>query len=265
MKTNETKKYKFTKKKIIALVVLIILVIAVTVGIILYLNNREKMYQSSYIYDGTSLYGKWQQYKDFDDKGYIIYEFTKDGATKNGGISGTVIATYYIYGIQATKTESTFRTEGKNTLIIHYSVDGVLQNSKSKFSINDSEILVMKGDENTILQKYNLEYNKDNEIFGEWVDAENPYITYKFNEDYTGEFTDAENLDINGKPNKTKIAYSTKGDTIYMFIDEHLLIKDYAFKPEFVKDLNYKIENGVLTLKIGEKTYTLERKNDGTL
>ena len=245
----KTKKKATKKQKMWALVglvcVAVVLILFITIGIPMIRDIKNSGYNSKYIYDGMSLVGVWQEKENFDDACYKIYEFKENGKA---------ITTLYVRGIVAVRDElSTYRIEDKNTLIVTYTIDGNPKNSESKFSISeDKNTLVLRADgKNTILCKYNLEYNEDESIFGEWVSDKN--ITYNFQNDYTGK-----NLDATGVNN---IVYSTKGDKLYMFYDEYFPIEDYSLQDKYVLEYSYKIEGSTLTLTdINGNTASYQRK-----
>ena len=69
-------------------------------------------YDKNYVYDGTSLVGKWQEV-DFEEGLYKIYEFKADG---------TVTYTFYTYGIvygdDLNGVTQEYRVDGNNTLVL---------------------------------------------------------------------------------------------------------------------------------------------------
>ena len=253
MKTNKMPpKRKATKKqKILAAIglalVAVVLVLFIVIGIPAIRNHKNSAYNSKYQYDGGSLVGKWQERDNFDDAFYKTYEFFSNGK---------VVTTYYVYGIEAIKDElSTYRIDDKNMLIITYTGENnVIDNTETRFSIsNDKSTLVLKNGTNyTVLKRYSLEYNKDEQIYGEWAQIDAPQNVYTFKQDYTGTISDA------SVTNQT--CYSTNGDTLYLFINENLFVQDYTLSKDFVIDCKYKIENDVLTLTIGDVTHSYERK-----
>lgn len=243
MKTNSTqKKRKATKKqKILAIVglfgVAIALVLFLVFGIPAIKDHKNSAYNSKYKYDGVSLVGTWQEKENFDDSFYKIYDFRTDGK---------VITSLYVYGIEAVRDElSTYRIEDQNTLVITYSVGGVIQSSRTKFSISDDKktLVLRENKTNTVLEAYNLEYNKDTLIFGEWTNSENASMKYVFANDYTGTASDEEVTN--------NIVYSTKNGTLYLFINENIIVPeaDYDLKEKYVIPYEYEIENDTLTLK----------------
>lgn len=245
---NKTKqRRKHTKKqKIYALLglvaVVVVLAIFLSIAIPYFKDRKKSGYNSKYKYDGASLVGKWQEKENFSDEIYKVYEYFDNGK---------VVTTMYVYGLEKVKdTTSTYRVEDDNTLVISYSVAGVMQSSECVFSISDdkSTLVLKDGDNFTILEKYNLEYNKDTSVFGEWVNVANENDTLTLNSDYTGVMRDDEGTN--------RIVYSTNGDNFYYFVDEYVPIKDYALSAEFV--INARLENGniVVPVKDGNVIYT---------
>lgn len=248
MKTTKRKATK--KQKIFALLglfaVALVLILFITVGIPMIRDYKNSAYNSKYKYDGISLVGKWQERDDFTDEGYKTYEFFPNGK---------VVTTYYVYGIEAVKDElSTYRVDGKNTLVITYSVDNVLDNTETKFSISEdkSTLVLRDGTSHTVLEKYSLTYNQDERIFGEWVEIGASENVYNFFSDYTGTVSDASVTN--------QICYSTNGKKLYLFINENLFLEGYTLKSDFVAECEYKIENDILTIDLGEVAHTYERK-----
>lgn len=243
---TKARKRKATKKQkiyaIIGLVaVAIVLVLFITKGIPMIKSHKNSAYNSKYVYDGISLVGRWQEAEDFDNSFYKIYDF------KTGG---KVVTSIYVYGIEAVRDElSTYRVEDKNTLIITYTINGNPQNSEVKFSISEdmSKLVLRDGGKNTVLEKFNLEYNKDDSIFGEWKNSDGGYT---FNADYTGKVNDT------SKTNNT--VFSTKNNTLYLFIDENLIVpdNDYGLSEKYVLEYKYEIKGDTLTLTdaAGDKT-----------
>lgn len=230
--------------------VLVALIVFLCIFIPYYKEVKRTSYNSKYKYDGASLIGQWQVSDNFDHSVYKVYEFF-DG--------GKVHVSENVYGMTKYKDiSSTYRVEGNNTLIITYSVSGVLKSDEFKFSIDkDASTLVLKdGKQFTMLERYNLNYNKDASIFGEWVSTENENNTQVFNSDYTG-FQTEQSGDKIGSNN---IVYSTSGSTIYYFIDAYMQIEGYSLDAKYVLTMQYKIENDVLTLTEGDKITTYTRR-----
>lgn len=246
-------KTKFTKKKLIALLTLALIVVLTVVALIVFLTDEYKV-DSDYKYDGSSLVGKWKVTDNFSHDGYYVYEFFSIG----GAEFGKVNTTYYVRGIPFIfEDSSTYRIEGTNTLVLTYSSNGVLQSSSSKFSINEERNeIVINGDEKLKLAKYDLEYNKDSAIFGEWIDKSNPTDVYTFLTDYTGYASDG--------TNKNKIVFSTLEDKMYLFIDENLPVEDGDYGnietvSKYVFEIPYSINASTLTLTIEGEVHTFER------
>ena len=249
MSTKARKKHT-KKQKRLAIIALVAVVVALAIFLCIvipyYVNVKKHSYDRKYTYDGVSLVGVWQEKENFNHGDYKIYEFLADGR---------VITTMYTYGMARVQdTESTYRVDDKNTLVITYTVGSTLQNTENKFSISkDRDALVLKdGRAFTVLEKYKLEYNKDALIFGEWVNTQNPSEIYSFKQDYTGSMVD--------ESGKNRIVFSTNGDNLYYFIDEYIALEGYTLSSEFVIDCKYRIENDTLTIEVGDKTSTFIRK-----
>ena len=246
------KKKKHTKKQkiyaILGLVaVAVVAVLFVTIGIPMIRDYKNSGYNSKYIYDDVSLVGKWQE-KNFENNTYMVYDFKADGK---------VITSLYVCGIEALSDRedfNTYRTEDKNTLVITYKVNDMPINGEFKFSISDdkSTLVLREGTSNIVLEKYNLEYNEDSSIFGDWDSTDREGVSYSFKEDYTG-------ITVDGSK-KNNIRFSTNGNRFYLFIDENLPIENYTLSEEFIAVYEYKIENDILTLKEDGKTYTYQRR-----
>ena len=259
--STKKKKRRFTKKEkrwaIVGLIfVLVTLIVYLSIAIPYFKERKRTGFNKNYKYDGVSLVGKWQEKDSFSDALYKTYDFQENGR---------VIVTMYVYGMkQLEDLTSTYRIENKNTLVISYSVAGVVQSTRADFSINDDgKIVVLKNSDKsfTTLEEYNLTYNLDTSIYGEWVNNANPNEIYTFNQDYTGKMTDR-HVQEDGKEveGSNRIVYSTKGDTLYFFVDEYMPIEGYGLSAEFVLDCKYKVEGNTLTVTMGDKTNTYTRK-----
>ena len=257
---NKKRKRKFTKKEkrwaIIGLIfVLVTLIIFLSIAIPYYKELKRTGFNKKYKYDGVSLVGKWQEKDSFSHELYKTYDFQADGK---------VIVTMYVYGMEQMKDlSSTYRIEDNNTLVITYLVNGVIQSTRSQFSISDDKTaLVLKNSDKdfTVLEKYSLGYNKDTAIFGEWVNTENSSEIYVFNEDYTGKMLDKQMENGEEVEGSNEILYSTNADTLYFFINEYMPIENYGFSAEFVMDWKYKVNGNTLTVTIGDTVKTFTRK-----
>lgn len=245
-------KINLKNKKLLALVGFIA-VIAITVIILVSVLGNDYKVDRGYKYDGSSLVGSWIVDDDFSHDGYYIYEFFPINSAGYGKVS----TTYLVRGIPFLfEDSSTYRIEGTNTLIMTYSVDGVLKNSSSKFSMNqERNKIVINGEEKLLLKKNDLQYNSDKSILGKWVDTANPTDEYTFLEDYTGT--------MKGASSETKILFSTLDSKMYLYINENLPTNDYGnveVVSEYVTEIPYSINGDVLTLQIEGVNYTFERK-----
>lgn len=254
MKTTKKKK-KYTKKqKIFAGVGLFLCAVALVLFLVLGIpaikSLKNSAYNSKYQYDGVSLVGTWQEKENFDDSFYKIYEFRTDGKA---------ITSLYVCGIEAVRDElSTYRIEDKNTLVITYTVDGVIQSSRTKFSISeDGKTLVLRQNaKNTVLESYHLDYNKDTSIFGEWKNTENPEKKYIFTNEYEGTASDESTINT--------IVYSTKNGTLYLFINENIIVPDadYGLSEKYIIPYQYTIENDILTLTGADGSTVTYRRSE---
>ncbi len=124
-------------------------------------------YDKDYVYDGTSLVGKWQE-EDFDEGLYKIYEFKEDG---------TVTYTFYTYGIvysaDLNGVTQEYRVEGNNTLVLvdNYNNGTNKIETKVNFSIDEDNQLVLHddGEDINILHPYSLPYDDISPIVGKWI------------------------------------------------------------------------------------------------
>jgi hypothetical protein len=230
----KTKKKATKKQKMWALVglvcVAVVLILFITIGIPMIKDIKNSGYNSKYVYDGMSLVGVWQE-KDYENNTCMLYEFKSDKK---------VVASIRVCGMVAELYSGTYRVEGTNELVITYELDnGVIDNEETHFSISkDDSTLVLKDMDFFVLERSTPEYNIDRGIVGKWLGQQSTFI---FNEDNTGFIVEN---DI-----KNKILFSTKGEKLYMFINEPLILEGYTFSEKFVIEYEYKIENGTLTLK----------------
>lgn len=204
--------------------------------------------KNDYKYDGTSLIGKWQNANP-DHSAYSVYEFEGGGANYN---NATV--TIYIYGIEAVRTEATYRVEDDNVLVLDFG-DGLNNTSTERyeFSISDGKVYI-KDRNNTVLEPYSLSYNEDPSIYGTWRDTDAPDNVWSFRSDYSGLVTDEKTTN--------SIYYSTEGKTLNVFVDENFssVNGEYTFKAENVLRYQYEIDGDILTMTIDGNTYKLERQ-----
>ncbi|MBO5213095.1 MAG: hypothetical protein J6B60_06095 [Clostridia bacterium] len=227
-------------KKILSL----LLILCFTFAFVSCKDDEFKL-DKDYEYDGVSLVGRWQS-ANLDHSSYTVYDF--EGGSQAGYNNATV--SMYFYGIEAFSVKATYRVEDRNILVIDYNENSI-STERHRFSISDGRLYIDTGDD-IILEKYNLEYNKSNDILGTWRD-EDSGVTWKFLSDYTGSVTDDKGMN--------EIYFSTLGQTLYIFINENILNPDYEFKPEYVSSCTYAIENDTLTLTIGEEIYTLKKQH----
>lgn len=206
-------------------------------------------FDKDYVYDGTSLIGKWCE-ADYEDAGYISYEFFEDGR---------VINATYNYGIEMSRIEGKYTVDKNEILIDVTRYDGTNMHYEHKFCITDKGELVIlylsdddqMTEKEMVLVPYDVDFNEDNsKLKGSWEDTENKGEIWTFNEDYTGT--------ISNREYSYKMYYSVKGKKIYMayeFVD--------GVKQSLV-EFKYKVDGDMLKITgeiDGEKIeYTFERK-----
>ena len=124
-------------------------------------------YDKDYVYDGTSLVGKWQE-EDYEEGLYKIYEFKSDG---------TVTYTFYtfgiVYGDDLNGVTQEYWVEGNNTLVLvdNYNNGANKIETRVNFSIDENKKLVLhsEGDDINILHPYSLPYDEVSPIVGKWI------------------------------------------------------------------------------------------------
>ena len=217
------------KKIIVALLICLFVVALVGCG-----GEYDKKYE----YDGTSLIGKWIDFK-VDESEYDIYEFVDDTR---------VVLTTNCYGIEKSRLEANYKVQDKNQILIYSETFG---NEYIRFSITDEGLLVLlvlddmnnPSEEERIMKKYDLEYNTSeealNKIVGTWKSKDNEAIRFTFNSYYTGRSTQT---DGQGAGYSYKIYYSLKGSTLYFIFGYSIGLEDES------RGCEYKVENDTLTL-----------------
>jgi hypothetical protein len=188
-------------------------------------------YDESYVYDGESLIGKWQE-SEHDDEFYQVYNFTS---------KTDVTLTSYSYGIVMQEIVATYRVENDNTLVVEWG-DGFV--NKNDFSISKDGYLtitqVLEAEHNEmVLEPYSLDWNTKNDIKGTWISSD-----YK-NEAFT--FSASFVLTVEGETDTYKMPYAVSGDKL-------------AFGGEFVDGFKEKVN--VMTYKIDGDTLTLTGKGE---
>lgn len=163
-------------------------------------------YDSKYVYDGTSLIGKWRE-ESFDENNYKIYEFGDDGKASYR---------FYVCGIENKSYSVTldYKITDNNKITLigdNYFFEGF-------FSIKDKEAVMSDGKNDiSVLEKYDLTYNDtQKDILGSWKCTDDGVVwNVSFSDDGNGENTTS--------GGKIKMLYSTKGNELYMIpiVDEN--------------------------------------------
>ena len=113
-------------------------------------DEKESKYNENYVYDGTSLVGKWQESVQ-NDEFYQVYDISED----------KIILTSYSFGIMMQEITATYHVEDNNTLVVAWG-DGYVD--RNKFSItNDKTVVITQviasSTSEMELVPYNLEWN----------------------------------------------------------------------------------------------------------
>lgn len=230
---------------------LIIFLISCTVFAVMLCSCGE-LYNEKYVYDGTSLIGKWVDEKP-NTNSYDVYEFID---------SENVVLTTNCRGIELDKLTGTYTVTDNNQIVIQsefgkeYIRFSMTKDGRLVLIILDDMNLPIEGER--VMKKYDLEYNKgENNLVGTWKSIANPNEKFIFNEDFTGK----------------SIGLSTKGDVIeykiyysYKTNELNIIIEYMIGYEEMVKTSNYKIEGNYLTMygedKDGKEiTIKFEREN----
>ena len=241
-----------------------LILISVLAIIACFMISCGSKYNKDYVYDGTSLVGKWQE-EDFDEKYYKIYDFKADG---------TVTFSYYTYGISygesyGSRTQD-YRVDGANTLVLIEDYNGKKIESKFNFSINEDGSLVLNadGEDVNILMSYSLPYDDGDKspVVGKWLDkTENGGDLFWFLDsgecmifaNVKGEIPedvadiDKSNFDFDLIQTMLYVTYGNKMNIL--FSDEFMV------SPENVGITEYKIEGDKLVIGSDKEAITLER------
>lgn len=201
---------------------------------LLILTGCGDLYDENYVYDGSSLIGKWVDDK-LDSNSYDVYEFIDE--TK-------VILTTNCRGIELDRLEGTYTVTDNNQIIIQSSFG----KEYIRFSITkDARLVLLVLDDmnrpiggERVLKNYDLKYNKgENKLLGTWASLDNPNEKFIFNDDFTGKSV---GLSTKDEPVEYKLYYSYTENEI------NIIIEWMIGYEEMVKTSNYKIENNVLTM-----------------
>lgn len=197
------------------------------------------LYNKNYVYDGTSLIGKWVD-EELNTGSYDVYEFVDD---KN------VILTTNCQGIELNRLEGTYTVEDNNKIVIQSGFG----KEYIRFSITKDGRLViltlddmnMPSEDERVMSKYNLEYNKgENKLLGTWKSLDNENEKFVFNEDFTGKSI---GLSSKGEVIEYKLYYSYKGSEL------NIIIEYMIGYEEMVRTTEFKVEKNILTMSGTDK------------
>ena len=227
----------------------IICILLVCVCILGFASCDKSLYDENYVYDGSSLIGKWGE-ENYDESYYFSYEFFADG---------TIEHTVYNYGIEASVVRGTYTAERNEILIDVVQYDKTTVHYEHKFTITEDGklVIVYLSDEDQMTEKemilipFDVDFNDDNSaIVGSWEDKANEGEVWTFANDYTGTVSNGEYT--------YKMYYSLNGKKLYMAYEFVEGVKQSLVEMKYSVDGN--------TLKIsgsidGEKIeYEFERK-----
>ncbi len=197
------------------------------------------LYNKNYVYDGTSLIGKWVD-EELNTGSYDVYEFVDD---KN------VILTTNCQGIELNRLEGTYTVEDNNKIVIQSGFG----KEYIRFSITKDGRLViltlddmnMPSEDERVMSKYNLEYNKgENKLLGTWKSLDNENEKFVFNEDFTGKSI---GLSSKGEVIEYKLYYSYKENEL------NIIIEYMIGYEEMVRTTEFKVEKNILTMSGADK------------
>ena len=215
-------------KKIILILSLAMCLISIT------LLMGCDLYNEDYVYDGSSLIGKWMD-DDLDPNSYDVYEFVDNE---------TVILTTNCRGIELDKLEGKYTVTDNNQIVIQ----SKFGKEYIRFSITKKGklVLIVLNDMNLpaegerVMKKYDLDYNKgENNLIGTWKSLDNPNEKFIFNSDFTGKSV---GLSQKEEIVEYKYYYSYKNDEV------NIIIEYMIGYEEMVKTSKFKIENNILTM-----------------
>ena len=224
----------------------IICILVILSALVFLISCNDKLFDESYVYDGSSLIGVWCE-KDYDEANYYTYEFFENGR---------VVKSAYNYGIMASSIDGHYEAEGHLLTIKILLYSGVTDVQTNKFTITDERELalvyldenLMKEEEN-VLVPYKNNFNKDNsKLVGTWEDTENPGEMWQFNEDFSGSVYNSESSYkmfysvtekklymayefVEGiRQSLVEFKYSIKGDTLHLESKINGTTIEYTFK-----------------------------------
>ncbi|MBO5312330.1 MAG: hypothetical protein J6B29_00045 [Clostridia bacterium] len=228
-------------KRIIWVLALLVLCIGLS-------SCDKSLFDENYVYDGTSLLGKWQS-EDKEDGYYYSYEFFDNGKVE---------WKEYSYGIEFSVELREYTAQGHEITLKATRYDGTVSTEKNKFTITEDGKLVIvyldadaMTEKESVLVPFENDFNEDaDRIFGSWEDRDNPGEIWSFNEDFSGSIADDKN--------SYTIYYSVKDKRLYIA---------YEFVPGVKQSLvqyDMDLDGDTLSLKCkieGETVkYVLERK-----
>lgn len=226
------------------------IICALLVCILVFSFASCSKFDENYVYDGTSLIGKWCE-KDYKDSYYLTYEFFDNN---------TVLLNEYYYGIEYSSILAETKI-GTNTIDIYVTgFNGATTNYHQKFCITEDGELVFIylsdkdqiTEEELVLVPYEAKFNKGaSPVAGTWEDTKNPGEYWCFNEDYTGDVSGAGK---EGELNSYDLYYSVTDDKIYLAFEFVPGVK------ESIVEFDYEIKGNTLKLENDSLTYVFERK-----
>ena len=193
-------------------------------------------FDESYVYDGHSLIGKWQE-EDYEEELYLSYEFFKDGVFEQKT---------YKYGIEVAKAQGTYTANGSTLVVEFKNENGTSTFIENRFCITEDRELVMiyldkeneMEEEEMVLIPFEIEFNEpDSELFGTWEDTQYENELWTFNKNGT--------ISVSKIGARTeKWLYSVNDDTIYTIFDigDGILL-------DTVIEWDYDIDDGILTME----------------
>ncbi len=191
-------------------------------------------YNKNYVYDGTSLIGKWID-EELNEDAYDVYEFI-DGEN--------VVLTTNCRGIKLKELRGTYTVEDNNKIVIQSDFG----KEYIRFSVTKKGKLVLltlndmdrPSEEERVMEKYNLDYNAgENKLVGTWRSVNIEGEKFVFNGDFTGKSV---KLNANGDEIEYKLYYSYKGSELSIIIEYMIGYEEQVGTTEF------RVENNVLTL-----------------
>lgn len=204
-------------------------------------------YDESYVYDGESLIGTWQE-EEIDYADYYTYEFLENGK---------MYLKQFVYGMEISSEEGTYSVKDGKIEALFLEDNGKTSSIENKFSITqDGElVLVRLSTQNqmeeieTVYVPHTPVFNLENPIEGTWENTEVEDELWIFDKNYE--------ITIPNEIKEEKMLYSVKDDKIYMLY----LIDSGEHKLFLETPMIFDYELSGDTLKLyGEVNYTFKRK-----